>query len=124
MKVFEPKLVKKPWGYERIFAHTERYVGKLLHIDHGHRLSRQHHNVKDETIFVLRGRLILEVGLGEGMERLEVPEGKAFRLPAGTVHRFAAPQDCDCDLIEASTPELDDVVRHEDDYGREGTNAP
>lgn len=120
----EPRHVPKPWGWERIFAHTDRYVGKLLHIERGHRLSRQHHEVKDETIYVLKGTLILEVGPKDACERIEVQAGLSVRIPPGTVHRFIAPEDEDCDLIETSTPDLDDVVRHEDDYGREGTSEP
>lgn len=119
-----PRLVPKPWGWERVFAHTDRYVGKVLHIERGRRLSRQHHCVKDETIYVLRGTLILEIGPAGCVERREVPAGLSLRLPPGTVHRFIAPDDGDCELIETSTPELDDVVRHEDDYGREGTSDP
>ncbi len=119
-----PRHVPKPWGFERIFAHTDRYVGKLLHLERGHRLSRQHHRVKDETIYVLNGTLILEIGPAGAIERLFVPAGQSVRVPPGTLHRFIAPDDQDCDLIEVSTPELDDVVRHEDDYGREGTSEP
>lgn len=124
MTVFEPKVVPKPWGYERIIAHTDRYVAKIIHIKHGHRLSRQHHETKDETIFVLRGRLIVEIGAGVSVETIEVAEGFSLHIPPGTIHRFIAPQHEDCELVESSTPELLDVVRHEDDYGREGTNEP
>ena len=123
-KVHAPRVVNKPWGNERIFAHTERYVGKVLHINAGQLLSRQYHQVKDETIYVLSGRLLLEVGEGAGIERVEVMPGSAFRVIPGTIHRFIAPPDSDCDMLEVSTPELDDVVRIEDVYGREGTSAP
>lgn len=122
--VFAPRHVPKPWGWERIIAHTDRYVGKVLHIERGRRLSRQHHRVKDETIHVLAGTLILEIGPAGSIERLEVHAGLSVRLPPGTIHRFIAPDHEDCDLIETSTPELHDVVRHEDDYGREGTTEP
>lgn len=121
---FFPRHVAKPWGFERVIAHTDRYVGKFLHIRRGHRLSRQHHRIKDETIYVLNGTLILEIGPAGAVERRAVPAGLSVHLPPGTVHRFIAPDDEDCDLIETSTPELDDVVRHEDDYGREGTSEP
>jgi quercetin dioxygenase-like cupin family protein len=122
VEVRKPARVDKPWGYELIFAHTTRYVGKILHIDAGHALSRQYHEVKDETIYVTRGTLVLETGLPDAIERREVPEGSGFRIRPGTVHRFIAEQDCD--LMEVSTPELDDVIRLEDRYGREGTNTP
>lgn len=106
-----------------IWAHTELYVGKLLHIRAGHALSVQYHNQKDETIHLLRGTMIYRVGKGaEGL--LEVPfvEGESFRNTPGVVHQMEAVTDCD--LLEASTPHLDDVVRLNDRYGREGTSAP
>lgn len=119
-----PRRVDKPWGHEIIWAHTNRYVGKILHINQGQKLSRQYHEVKDETLFVLKGVLILETGPAASAKRTLVPAGRAFHLPQGTIHRFLSPDDEECDLLEASTPELDDVVRLEDDYGREGTDAP
>jgi len=117
-----PRRVEKPWGHERIFAHTERYVGKILHIEKGHRLSRQYHRVKDESLTVLHGILGLELGTPPDVERRVCRPGDAFRVTPGTVHRFIAVETCD--LVEVSTPELDDVVRIEDEYGREGTNTP
>jgi mannose-6-phosphate isomerase-like protein (cupin superfamily) len=117
-----PRRVGKPWGHEIIFAHTERYVGKILHIDEGHRLSRQYHRVKDESLTVLGGVMGLEIGAPPAVERRLVRAGDAFRIPPGTVHRFVAVEVCD--LIEVSTPELDDVVRIEDEYGRAGTSEP
>ncbi|HEY5492470.1 MAG TPA: cupin [Gemmatimonadaceae bacterium] len=117
------RIVQKPWGHEVIWAHTELYVGKLLHIKAGHALSVQYHNQKDETIHLLRGTMIYRVGKGaEGL--LEVPfvEGESFRNTPGVVHQMEAVTDCD--LLEASTPHLDDVVRLNDRYGREGTSAP
>ena len=117
-----PRRVEKPWGYELIFAHTDRYVGKILHIDKGRKLSRQYHRVKDESLTVLHGILGLELGAPPDVERRLVREGDAFHVAPGTVHRFVAVETCD--LIEVSTPELDDVVRIEDEYGREGTSAP
>ncbi len=124
MDIVAPRRVDKPWGFELVLAHTDRYVAKLLHIDRGQRLSRQYHRIKDETLYVLAGLLVLQVGAGEDMREIEVPAGRGFRIVPETVHRFIAPPDQDCDLIEASTPELDDVVRLEDVYGREGTSTP
>lgn len=124
MDIVTPRRVEKPWGYELVLAHTDRYVAKLLHIDRGQRLSRQYHRVKDETLFVLAGVLILQIGAGDEMREIEVAAGRGFHVVPGTVHRFIAPADRDCDLIEASTPELEDVVRLEDVYGREGTSNP
>jgi quercetin dioxygenase-like cupin family protein len=117
--VTAPRRVDKPWGHELIFAHTDRYVGNLLHIEAGHSLSRQYHEVKEETLYVLRGAITLEIGAGEALESLEVGPGEAFHLRPGTIHRFTASETTD--LLEVSTPELDDVVRLEDAYGREGT---
>jgi len=119
----KPLRVNKPWGYEDIFAKTEKYVGKLIFIKEGARLSRQHHEVKDETIFVLQGNLMVEFGMKNDIVREIVPSGHAVRIPPKTVHRFIALKG-DTMLLEVSTPELDDVVRHEDDYGREGTSEP
>jgi quercetin dioxygenase-like cupin family protein len=118
------RIVQKPWGHEVIWAHTELYVGKLLHIKAGHALSVQYHNQKDETIHLLRGEMIYRVGQGEGAGLVEVPfaEGESFRNTPGVIHQMEAVTDCD--LLEASTPHLDDVVRLTDRYGREGTNAP
>jgi mannose-6-phosphate isomerase-like protein (cupin superfamily) len=116
--------VQKPWGHELILAHTDRYVGKILHVTRGQSLSRQYHRVKDETLFVQRGTLLLELGQGAELVRREVAEGHAFHIVPGTIHRFTAPDDGDVDLVEMSTPELDDVVRLEDRYGREGTSEP
>ena len=117
-----PYRVEKPWGYELIWARTDRYVGKILHIEKGHRLSRQYHKVKDESLTVLQGVLGLELGTPPDVERRLCRVGDAFHVTPGTVHRFIAVETCD--LVEVSTPELDDVVRIEDEYGREGTNNP
>ena len=133
MPLIAVKRVLKPWGYELIWAHTEHYVGKLLHINAGQALSVQYHNQKDETIFLLRGRMKYRVGSGvggrgsgegleEGREAVEREEGQSFRNTPGTVHQMIAITDCD--VLEASTPHLDDVVRLVDRYGREGTSAP
>jgi len=113
----EVKRVEKPWGHELIWAHTDRYVGKILHISAGESLSLQYHERKDETIHVLRGRMVFLVGRAdEDLRRQELEEGMSFRIRPGTRHRMEAITDCD--LLEASTPELDDVVRLEDRYGR------
>ena len=113
----EVKRVEKPWGHELIWAHTDRYVGKILHVKAGESLSLQYHERKDETIHVLRGRMVFKVGEGkESLVEVKLEEGMSFRIQPGTRHRMEAITDCD--LLEASTPELDDVVRLEDRYGR------
>ena len=115
--------VDKPWGYEEIWARTDRYVGKLLFVRQGHRLSLQHHEVKEETLRLMSGRI--EVALGTSpttLEHLELGPGDRIHLPPSTVHRFTALEDSL--LVDVSTPELDDVVRHTDDYGRSGTSDP
>lgn len=110
--------VEKPWGYELIWARTERYVGKLLHINAGERLSLQYHRVKDETVHVQAGQMLFVVEeAGAMVERLLGP-GASYHIRPGTRHRMIAVTDCD--VLEASTPELDDVVRLEDKYGRTG----
>ena len=113
----EVERVEKPWGYELIWARTDRYVGKILHIEAGESLSLQYHERKDETIHVLRGELIFRVGGEDGdLRPVELREGMSFRIRPGVRHRMEAVTDCD--LLEVSTPELDDVVRLEDRYGR------
>ncbi|NUQ13052.1 MAG: cupin [Gemmatimonadaceae bacterium] len=153
--------VPKPWGHEIIWARTDRYVGKILHIKAGHALSVQYHNVKDETVFLLSGEMKYWVaverqapgarrtdppshesrvtshtprtaGTGEvpAATREPIPDlidvhlrvGDAFRITPHTIHYMEAVTDCD--VLEVSTPELDDVVRIKDRYGREGTSAP
>ena len=109
--------VDKPWGNEVIFAHTNRYAGKILFINKSHRTSRQYHNVKDKTIFVLEGTLSLELGQDDEITEIQLNEGHAFHFEPGDVHRLCAPYG-DVKLIETSTPEFDDVVRTEDNYGR------
>ena len=118
-----PRRVDKPWGHELIWAHTDRYVGKLLVIEAGKRLSFQYHEQKDEWIHVLSGRLLLTLEDDAGEVRVrEVGPGDGARVVVGRRHRYEAIETCT--LIEVSTPELDDVVRLEDDFGREGTSAP
>ena len=118
------RTVHKPWGHETIWAHTDRYVGKILHIKAGQALSVQYHERKDETVYLLRGEMKYWVQTrpdGE-LEDQRLREGDAFRITPRTVHYMEAVTDCD--VLEASTPELDDVVRIQDRYGREGTSAP
>ena len=121
---FEPRRVDKPWGHELIWAVTDRYVGKVLFVKAGHSLSLQFHREKDEAWFVQSGRAKLELGeAGDSMLNEEiVGAGAAFHYAPGTVHRVTALEDTT--ILEVSTPELDDVVRLEDAYGREGTSAP
>ena len=115
--------VDKPWGHELIWAHTDRYVGKTLVIETGKRLSLQRHEVKDESILVVSGRLRLWLEGDDGVVRTEdLGPGSARHVAVGRIHRYEAIERCE--LMEVSTPELDDVVRLEDDFGREGTSAP
>jgi quercetin dioxygenase-like cupin family protein len=115
--------VDKPWGHELIWAETDRYVGKVLVIETGRRLSLQRHEVKDEAILVTAGRLRLYLEDEDGIVRTEELEpGDHRHVPTGRIHRYEAIERCE--IVEVSTPELDDVVRLEDDFGREGTNAP
>jgi mannose-6-phosphate isomerase len=118
-----PRKVDKPWGYELIWARTDRYVGKILHVARGESLSLQYHEVKDETIMVLSGRIAFE-HFAEGQEpRTVVLEPhQPFHITPGLRHRMTALEDSN--LVEVSTPELDDVVRLEDRYGRAGTKTP
>ena len=112
-----PHRVEKPWGYELIWAQTEQYVGKVLHINAGESLSLQYHEVKDETIFLFSGEMRFLAGASmEALEEVPLLQGEAFRVRPGTIHRMQAITDCD--VMEASTPHLDDVVRLGDIYGR------
>lgn len=115
--------VSKPWGHELIWAHTDHYVGKILVIEAGRRLSLQRHEVKDESIYIIAGRLrlTLEDDSGE-IQTEELGPGDHRRVATGRIHRYEAIERCE--ILEVSTPELDDVVRLEDDFGREGTSAP
>ncbi len=120
-----PRKVEKPWGYEIWWARTERYVGKILHVKKGESLSLQYHNVKDETILLQSGRLLFETrpaGEEGPLRKLEMKPGDVFHITPGTLHRMTGLEDCD--IVEVSTPELDDVVRLEDRYGRAGTSEP
>ena len=112
-----PRRVEKPWGYELIWAETDEYVGKILHVIAGEALSLQYHEIKDETLFLLTGRLLLQIGKSaDHLIDYEMMEGQRFHLPSRTVHRMIA--ETDCDILEVSTPHLEDVVRLEDRYGR------
>ncbi len=121
---FEPRKVEKPWGWELIWAETGDYVGKILFVAAGHSLSLQYHERKDESWYVQSGRAKLELGeVGQHVLHEEViGPGAAFRYRPGTVHRVTALEDTT--ILEVSTPHLDDVVRVEDAYGREGTSEP
>ncbi|HCU13199.1 MAG TPA: cupin [Gemmatimonadetes bacterium] len=116
--------VPKPWGHETIWAQSERYVGKILHINAGHELSVQYHNRKDETVYLLSGEIVYRVQR-EGddiLDDMKLKVGESFRITPGTIHQMIAVTDCD--VLEVSTPEIDDVVRLSDRYGREGTSEP
>jgi mannose-6-phosphate isomerase len=123
--VSNPRRVDKPWGHELWWAVTERYVGKILHVKQGESLSLQYHRVKDETIRVQSGRLLFEYQdeseTGE-LVRREMAPGDVAHIRPGTRHRMTALSDCD--ILEVSTPELEDVVRLEDRYGRVDPNQP
>jgi mannose-6-phosphate isomerase len=113
----ETERVEKPWGYELIWARTDRYVGKILHVRRNHALSLQYHRVKEETIRLLSGRLRLETENDAGAREVRVLEpGDGAHVAPGLRHRMEALEDCE--ILEVSTPELDDVVRLEDRYGR------
>ena len=120
---FSPRRIEKPWGWELIWAEADQYVGKLLFIRAGEALSLQYHELKHESWLVHEGRARLELGQADAgeLETLEVGPGDALRYPPGTLHRVTAAEDTL--ILEVSTPYLDDVVRVEDRYGREGTSA-
>jgi mannose-6-phosphate isomerase len=111
-----PYRVDKPWGHEVVWACTDRYVGKILHVKAGHVLSLQYHNVKDETLHVLRGELILRTRTGTELVSRAFKAGETVHIPPRLVHQIEAV--VDSDVLEASTPELDDLVRLQDRYGR------
>ena len=118
-----PRRVSKPWGHELWWAKTERYAGKLLFVKAGQRLSLQFHNQKDETSFLFSGRLLLTKGpSADALVTEELLPGAAWRNRPGEIHTIEAI--VDSEIFEVSTPELDDVVRLDDRYGREGTSAP
>jgi mannose-6-phosphate isomerase-like protein (cupin superfamily) len=108
--------VPKPWGYELIFAHTDRYVGKILHISKGESLSLQYHEKKEETLYVVEGELKLTIEFEGDRREMPLRKGESFHIPPRLIHRMYAV--VDTDVAEVSTPELQDVVRLEDRYGR------
>lgn len=123
MTRIDARFVDKPWGREEIFAETSRYVGKILFIKAGEALSLQYHQVKEETLRVLDGEVEFVAGPDQDHLRAHVlGPGEVFHVGPGTLHRMTARTDCR--LLEVSTPELDDVVRLEDRYGRQGTSDP
>jgi mannose-6-phosphate isomerase-like protein (cupin superfamily) len=124
MEHLEPATrVEKPWGWELWWTVTDRYVGKVIFVNAGRRLSLQYHNHKDESIYVIEGEMILHLENEEGtLDAIKLGAGEFRRVAVGRRHRFEAITDTK--LIEVSTPELDDVVRIEDDFGREGTSEP
>jgi mannose-6-phosphate isomerase len=110
--------VDKPWGYELHWAKTDRYVGKVIHVNKGHALSLQYHNIKDETIFLQSGRILFEIDVDGTLTQRDMLPGECVHITPKTIHRMTAIEDSD--IFEVSTPELDDVVRLQDRYGREG----
>ncbi len=114
------KYITKPWGAEEIWAHTDKYVGKILYINPNSKLSLQYHNQKEETIRVLKGTLYLHrQAIDDPNKTVVVPmvEGDVYHIPVGTIHRFEAREES-VELVEVSTTQLDDVVRISDDYNR------
>lgn len=111
-----PGISSKPWGCEILWASTSKYVGKILKIARGHKLSLQHHEKKDETIYLLEGKMRFFIDREGTLHVMELDPGDAVRIEPGQIHRMEAL--IDCTVCEVSTPELDDVVRHQDDYGR------
>ena len=107
-------IVKKPWGHEIRWAVNDKYLGKILHINAGSRLSLQYHEQKDETIYVLDGTAVVHL---DGRTHI-LSQGESLRIKPGQIHRFCAPKETYVKLVEVSTAEIDDVVRVEDDYGR------
>jgi len=113
------KKIHKPWGHEEVWAHTNKYAGKILHINKGERLSLQFHEKKEETIYVLEGELLFICGNSEdSLKKIILNQGESMHIEPGLIHRFCATESS-VKLIEVSTSELDDVVRLGDDYGRE-----
>jgi len=108
--------IEKPWGHELIWAETDKYVGKILFIKEGEKLSRQYHVKKEETLLIQRGEMRLEIGDDANRLTLHMHPGNVFHITPGTIHRMVATTDVE--VVEVSTPELDDVVRLEDSYGR------
>jgi len=118
-----PVKVEKPWGYEIWYAWTDQYVGKIIHVNAGQKLSLQYHNEKDETSYLLSGKMLLTKGATvDALTVTEILPGHQWRNLPGQIHTIEGVEDSD--VLEVSTPHLEDVVRLKDSYGREGTNAP
>jgi len=117
MKVELPQKTEKPWGFELLFAHTPEYAGKVIFVRKGHRLSLQYHENKDESMYIYQGKVQIEIEGADGrMTSYIAQPGYCIRIPPFTKHRLEAIEDTT--FLEVSTPELGDVVRVEDDYGR------
>ncbi|MFA5186257.1 MAG: cupin [Patescibacteria group bacterium] len=114
---FEPKRIEKPWGFEVWFAQTDVYVGKLIHVNAHAQLSLQYHEKKDETMYCLNGDAILVFEKDDVLVEEVFRQGRSFRIVPGTKHRLKA-GDHDCEILEVSTSEVEDVIRLKDDYGR------
>ncbi len=118
-----PVRVEKPWGYEIWYAWTDIYVGKIIHVNAGHKLSLQYHEYKDETSYLQSGRMNLTKGTSaDALTVTEIQPGHAWRNKPGEIHTIEALEDSD--VLEVSTPHLGDVIRLQDSYGREGTSKP
>jgi mannose-6-phosphate isomerase len=114
-----PRRIEKPWGYELLFACTPKYAGKIISVKKGHRLSLQYHQQKDEVIYLHAGKALLEIGeKGKPLKSSTLEPGQCIHVTPHTTHRLKALEDST--FLEVSTPELEDVVRLEDDYGRTG----
>lgn len=111
--------VEKPWGYEIIWAKTDKYAGKILHINSGHKLSLQYHEKKMETIYILNGKLRLDYKIGDDLYSKTLSPGESYHVNPGDIHRFICDDDQEfVELVEVSTSELNDVIRLQDFYGR------
>ncbi|HXO58789.1 MAG TPA: cupin domain-containing protein [Candidatus Acidoferrum sp.] len=116
------EIIKKPWGWENRFAITDKYLGKVIHINSGEMLSLQYHRHKDETVLVVKGVMDLQLEDGRGqMDTHRLTPGMSLRIIPGRKHRMIGVEECE--FFEVSTPEIDDVVRLEDKYGRQGTST-
>ena len=118
-----PVRVEKPWGYEIWYAWTDQYVGKIIHVNKGGRLSLQYHDKKDETSYLLSGKLLLVRGPSvDQLTETVIEAGRQWRNTPGIIHTIEGIEDAD--VLEVSTPQLEDIVRLDDRYGRTGTNKP
>jgi mannose-6-phosphate isomerase-like protein (cupin superfamily) len=115
-RIYKDKYESKPWGYELLWAHTGRYAGKILHINRGYSLSLQYHNVKEESVRLLSGRMTMYWETDGEKNTVEMKPGDCLHIATGMVHQMIAIDDCD--VLEVSTPELGDVIRVKDPYNR------